>query len=366
MPSEFVSLIENLKLITPNMFNEKGEEVSAVDNLKNLQYSFETRRKNGIIPTYYKTPCGCQLELTYRCNQYCITCYNRSGGERNRWDSLSLEDWKGVARQLADLGLFQCVISGGEPLLLGDDLFPIMDILHEAKISFIFISNGMLLTPEKMEKLAKYQYDRFQISIDGSRPEIHDFVRGAKSWDKAIRAASMVHQAGLPLVIAHVVLKQNFHLMEEMIDMAYFIGANQIIVGAVEVSGRAVDNYRDIALNDAEKQELYERAKKKAMEYGKRMEVKVIMDEIMSFRYHTVEGNGVILIRPNGDVKFDCVLPYVIGNVKKQTIKEIWDTMGYNIYEHPKVRECIEKMKCHEDLFKYMPDIDSPEAYLKK
>jgi MoaA/NifB/PqqE/SkfB family radical SAM enzyme len=366
MPSEFVSLLENLKLGAPSMFDIEGEEVSTIESLKRLHESYTKKRTEGLIPVYYQKPCGCQLELTYRCNQYCITCYNRSGGERNTWSSLSLAEWKRVAKELADIGLFQCVISGGEPLLLGNDLFEIMDILHAAKVTFIFITNGMLLTREKLDRLSKYQYDRFQVSIDGSRPEIHDHIRGAKSWEKAIASAAMVHEAGIPLVVAHVVLKENLHLVEEMIDLSYFLGANQIVVGAVEISGRAVENYEDIGLSHKEKQNLYERARQKAKEYGKRMEVKLIIDEIMSFRYHTVEGNAVLLIRPNGDVKFDCILPYVLGNVRKQSIREIWETMGYNIYEHPVVEGIISKMKSQEDIFKYLPDIDSKEAYLAK
>lgn len=364
MPFEFTTLLENLQLTHSMLLDTRGQEISALETLKAYHEFYRTRREQGLIPKYYKTPLGCQMELTYRCNQYCITCYNRSGGDRNQWPSLSLAEWKKVAEELVELGVFQCVMSGGEPLLLGDDLFQIMDILHDAKVKFIFITNGMLLTPQTVEKLSKYRYDWFQVSMDGSRPEVHDFVRGVKSWHKAVRGAAMIHEAGIPLVIAHVVLKQNFHLLEEMIDLAYFIGANQILVGPVEYSGRATENYGKIALSEEQKKQLYSIVKKKHDEYAHRINVRITVDEVLSFRYHIVEGNGVLLVRPNGDVKFDCILPYIIGNVRKQSLREIWETIGHKVYEHPIVQDCVCRLKCEEDVLTCLPDIDSAKVHL--
>lgn len=365
MPFEFASLLENLNLTTPMLIDAKGEEVSTVESLKAFHDFYKGRQEKGLIPKYYKKPLGCQLELTYRCNQFCKTCYNRSGGERNTWESLSKDEWLAVVDELVDIGLFQCVISGGEPLLMGDSLFEIMDRLHEARIKFVFITNGMLVTPEIVEKLSKYRFDWLQVSIDGSRPEIHDDIRGTKSWHKAIRAASLVHEAGIPLVIAHVIAKQNFDYLDEMVDMAYFLGANQIIIGPVEYSGRATENYGELALTADQRESLYRKFKSKYCQYANRMAVKITLDEVMTFRYRMVENNGVLLIRPNGDVKFDCILPYVIGNIRKQSIQAIWDEIGHNVYEHPTVQECVRKLKSEEDVLKYLPDIDSERIYLK-
>lgn len=366
MPVEFTSLLENLNLTTPMMIDSHGNEINTVEAFKAYHEFYKIRRDRGLIPSEYERPLGAQLELTYRCNQHCLTCYNRSGGDKNQWESMTKDEWIGIAKQLVDLGIFQCVISGGEPLLMGEDLFEIMDVLHESGIKFIFITNGMLLSPEKVEKLSKYRYDWSQVSIDGSRPEIHNHIRGVDSWHKAIRGAALIHEAGIPLVLAHVVVKNNFDLLEEMIDLAYVLGANQILVGPIEYSGRATDNYEELALTDRQKKEMYPIVKRKYCQYAKRLDVRLTLDEVMAFRYRTVESNGVMLIRPNGDVKFDCVLPYIIGNVRENSVKEIWEDMGSNVYEHPTVAEFISKICSEKDIMDNLPDIDSDTVYLKK
>lgn len=77
--------------------------------------------KKTLFPDNYKYPTGVQLELIYKCNHRCIHCYNKSGGAHEEKE-LNIEQWKAIAERLGELGIFQCVISGGEPTLLGDDL----------------------------------------------------------------------------------------------------------------------------------------------------------------------------------------------------------------------------------------------------
>lgn len=72
-----------------------------------------------------------QFELTSHCNMACKHCYNNSGVS-NCPDKMTAEKWIAFAEYLVlKGGVFECLISGGEPLLLGDKLFRIMDILHE-------------------------------------------------------------------------------------------------------------------------------------------------------------------------------------------------------------------------------------------
>lgn len=113
-----------------------------------------------------------------RCNLKCKHCYNRSG-DSDRKTLMTPEKWIDLANQIVrDGGIFQCIISGGEPLLLSDKLFEIMDILHDDGTSFVVITNGLLLDREKVKRFLKYRFFWFQISIDGLTPEIHDEFRG--------------------------------------------------------------------------------------------------------------------------------------------------------------------------------------------
>ncbi|MBQ6975016.1 MAG: radical SAM protein, partial [Selenomonadaceae bacterium] len=226
-------------------------------NLQTVRTNIKLLQNAGVYPQKYNYPITLQFELTAQCNLACKHCYNRSG-DRDRETLMTPEKWCELSRQIvADGGIFQCIISGGEPLLLGDKLFDIMDILHDDGTSFIVITNALLLTKEKVKRFAKYRYFWFQISIDGATAEVHNNFRGRKgSFEKAVNGALEISDAGIPLVIAHTVTPQNINDVENMTNLAYQLGANSIILGEVMFSGRAYEN-AEIVLNDEQKNLLY-------------------------------------------------------------------------------------------------------------
>lgn len=357
--SKFIkNLIEGIEPQKTFFTDGYGQVFDAHNYIEYCHNMVNAKQEAKLIPTRYENTIGMQFELLYRCNQKCIHCYNQSGLENNNnTTGLSLEEWKDIAREAGEMGIFQCIMSGGEPLLMGDGLFEIMDILHEYGVTFIVISNGMLLNEHNINKFAKYRYNWFQISIDGSRPETHDYIRGAKSFEKAINAANLVKQAGFPLVIAHAVMKKNKDDLAEMIDLAYMLGATRIVTGPFSYMGRAILNSEDIELSDEEIQSAYNIIDEKAGEYKGRMEVSMPTEELVSLRTKLAEPNSVLLVRPNGDVKFDCVSPFKIGNVRENSLRDIW-VKGKEVHSHPRLIEYVNQIKSHRDLLTTKPYIN--------
>lgn len=351
-------LFEGIELNNNVIVDLNGRQYTPEEYFAHHKKAMDKQYDGKIIPKRYEYPTGMQFELTYRCNQRCIHCYNQSGGDNNFKEGLSLERWKELAHEAGKLGVFQCVMSGGEPTILGEGLFEIMDILDSYNIKFVLITNGMLMDYKTAKRLRKYSFSWLQVSIDGSRPELHNYVRGVDSWNKAIDAAVNVRRAGLPLVIAHAVVKKNLDYLEEMIDMAYMLGAGRIITGPFSNMGRAVLNNEQLELSKEEIKKVYAICSKKAEEYKGRMEVAVAAEEAFSLRMKLFEPNGVMLIRPNGDVKFDCISPFKIGNVNEKSLKEIWDEIGCKVWEHPRLRQYVSEIKSADDLLTVHPRIN--------
>ncbi len=353
-------LVKGLDLKKQYLIDVNGRSYSTKEYITQYHKGAELQRTMNLVPECYDRPLGLQLELTSKCPQKCIQCYNQSNDSEHNdlCHELSVEEWKDIARQAKDLDIFQCVISGGEPTTLGNRLFEIMDILDEAGVRFVVISNGMLINKAMVERFKKYRYSWFQISIDGSREEIHDFIRGAKSFKKAIEAANMIKEAGIPLVIAHCVMKYNKDYLSEMIDMCYMLGAVKVVTGPFSYMGRAVENSDLISLTDDEVAEVYEICDKKAIEYTGRMQVSVSAEESTSLRVKLAEPNSVMLIRPNGDVKFDCVSPFKIGNVREESLKEIWDKRGKSVYSNERLIEYIKQIKNARDMLSVKPRVN--------
>ena len=182
---KYYSLIKNLNL-------QNGKAVSEILNKKGFFSN------SGMFPLP-----SLQFELTSHCNAFCKHCYNNSGVNNKKFDDMTPSKWIEFSKYLVEKGgIFECIISGGETLLLGEDLFRIMDILHNNGTLFLLITNGSLLTEDIARRLKKYRYHWLQVSIDGVNAKYHDSFRNTiGSWERAINAALSVSSNNIPLKI---------------------------------------------------------------------------------------------------------------------------------------------------------------------
>ncbi len=66
------------------------------------------------------SPFGLLAELTYRCPLACAYCSNPLEPGRLSPTSSTTDEWRRVLAEAGDLGVLQCHLSGGEPLLRRD------------------------------------------------------------------------------------------------------------------------------------------------------------------------------------------------------------------------------------------------------
>ena len=298
-------------------------------------------QETGSYPYEFDMPVTLQFELLAECNLYCKHCYNGSG--EHKPTLMKLDDWKSLARHIVDHGgIFQCILSGGEPLLMGDGLFDIMDILHDDGTAFVLITNGFLLDREKAIRLSKYRYYWLQVSIDGDNAEFHDDFRQVEgSWERAVKGAFEVSMKGMPLVIAHTVTPKTLPRLSKMANLAYRLGASTLMIGQVLPSGRANKYSDEILLSLEEENEMHEMIQKLVVEYQGKMEIQRSSGIKTQFERYKSGPNVGCIIRPNGDVRLDCMAPFVMGNVLEDSFYDIWRERGNNIWNDPRVIEFI-------------------------
>ena len=282
------------------------------------------------------------FELTTHCNMFCKHCYNNSGAANNLADAMTSERWISFAKYLvAHGGVFECLLSGGEPFLLGDKLFDIMDIFHADGSLFMLLTNGYFLTNERAARLKKYRYHWLQISIDGVNAEYHDSFRGLNgSWQRAVEAAKAVAQNGIPLKIAHCVTPYNLHALDDMIAFASSLGAASIIAGELCLSGRTAQN-RDLLLSAEQRKILRQKVEENATRYEGRMIVKTSNRVRDGLERHLKSPRGVVVIRPNGDIRLDGMAPFVIGNILTDDFIEVWKSKAEACWKDSRVTEFI-------------------------
>jgi len=180
------------------------------------------------------------LNLTRRCNLRCEHCYldagtRMAGGD----DELSSDEVKGLIDQIADLG-DECmvVMTGGEPLLRPD----IEDLVAHAaarELMVVLGTNGLGLTPERIEGLQAAGLAGAGISVDSLEPGFHDDFRGCPgSWTKTMAALDACRAAGLVFQLHFSVTDDNAHEFEAMVEFARSAGALALNVFFLVCTGR--------------------------------------------------------------------------------------------------------------------------------
>lgn len=326
------------------------KDYSAIYNKFDEKHVLQVKENMGVLqntgkhPKEFTFPTTIQYELTSACNLKCIHCYNRSG-DSNVTTNMTPRLWLELTQHIVESGgIFQCILSGGEPLLLGDDLLPIMDVFHNDGTSFVLITNGFYLNKNWVAKLKKYRFYWIQISIDGVSPEYHDQFRGVKnSWKQAVEAAFMVANAGIPLMIAHTVTSDNLCDMEKMADLAYEIGASGIMFGEILPSGRAFE-YMDKMLSKGQKNVMFQKIENIKSSYNGKMDIQRSATIKHQLKRYSVMPNAGVIIRPNGDVRMDCMTPFILGNVLETPFETIWKTKGNNCWNREEVQQYIDSI----------------------
>ena len=111
-------------------------------------------------------PILAQIVPIRRCNLDCAYC--------NEYDKTSmpvpLETMLRRIDHLADLGTTIITLSGGEPTL-HPDLDAIIRRIHNRGAIATLITNGLLLTPDRIRALNRAGLDYLQISIDNVAPD---------------------------------------------------------------------------------------------------------------------------------------------------------------------------------------------------
>ena len=138
------------------------------------------------------------INLTAECNfePRCLYC-NQPWLE----SALDLASWKRIVQEVTvdcDEGGPYVYLTGGEPLLLGDDLWGDDGLIRFATQRGAGVNvntNGVLITPEIALRFIKAGLLRLHISLDTSERALHDYLRGGPRFDQVLRGIYNVQLA---------------------------------------------------------------------------------------------------------------------------------------------------------------------------
>ena len=191
----------------------------AISNAEQLY----TERVGGITSAMF--------ELTYRCSEKCIHCYNEGASRndnekstRGNRDELTLEDYKHLIDDLYDQGLIKVCLTGGDPFSKSF-VWEIIDYLFQKGIAFDIFTNGQSIVKD-IPKLADYYPRLVGISIYSGIAEVHDYItRVSGSWQRSMKVLSLLSELAVPTNIKCCIMKPNIKSYYMIADIASKYGA---------------------------------------------------------------------------------------------------------------------------------------------
>ncbi len=133
-------------------------------------------------------------EITLKCNLACSHCGSRAGHERT--NELSPEEALDLVKQMAEVGIKEVTLIGGEAFLRPDWL-EIAKAINEAGMLCGMTTGGYGISLETAQKMKQAGIRTVSVSIDGLEAT-HDRLRGKKgSWKYAFKTMSHLREVGI-------------------------------------------------------------------------------------------------------------------------------------------------------------------------
>jgi len=160
-----------------------------------------------------RTPRTVDVELTAACNLRCTYCYfydNPAVAYRD----LPTSEWLRFFEECGRLGVMSVTLAGGEPFVR-KDLRALLRGVVDNRMRYSLLSNGTLIDDAICDFIASTgRCDYVQVSVDGSKPEVHDACRGAGSWEGAVRGIRTLQRHGVPVASRVTIHRHNVDDLE--------------------------------------------------------------------------------------------------------------------------------------------------------
>ncbi len=344
-------LIVSSNNVKPKFFN--------IINNKHINYSFETscEKQEDFIEEMNnwtqknKFLVQLHIELTYKCNQRCIHCFNHKNMPQYE---LSFEDVKKIIDEAYELGLFTVNISGGESTC-SKDFLKIIKYIRQKHIHLNLLTNGQLLYDNKefFDTVTKIYPAKVSLTLFSMNPETHDKITQVKG--SQVKVISVIKK----LLENHIYTEVKIFLTKynamDFVDIMKFAKENN--VHSCFFDERFFNNpenaNEDVEVTDEQLYEIYKT-------FNKEFSVippKVIDISDSEHKKYTPcrAGHISLVINPDLNVSVCVFIQISVGNLKQNTLREIWfeknkDT-NKNLHNWRKVtlascKECYNEEYC--------------------
>jgi radical SAM protein with 4Fe4S-binding SPASM domain len=278
-------------------------------------------------------------EITLACDLACRHCGSRAGRERP--DELTTAECLDLVEQMADLGVKEVTLIGGEAYLR-EDWLDIIRAIRARGMICATTSGGRGLTAAIVAQAKAAGLMGASISIDGDEAT-HDRLRGvAGSYRAGFEAMKAIREQGLRLSCNTQINRLSMPILGEILETIAAAGVRAWQIQLTVPMGRAADE-PEILLQPHDLLELFPllaTLKARCDELGVRMwpgnNIGYFGPYESVLRGHNYRGHGgscgagraTLGIEANGAIK-GCpslpTTPWTGGNIRDASLKDIWE-----------------------------------------
>ena len=256
------------------------------------------------------------IELTYRCNEKCRHCYV-TGFDKPEMDLRQIKD---VLDQLSEMQVMNVIFTGGE-VFARQDAFEILEYAYSKHFVIDIFTNGTALDGNDYIRLKSIWPRSIQFSVYSHIPEKHDRITRVKgSFEKTLHSIRSCLAIGIPVNIKSPIFNETKDDIRGLTELAASLGAT------IELSSNITPR-KDGDLTPLEMKVTDETdyaAIHRTIEERIPSAADIGRNKADSGRLCSA-GDNSISISPYGEVYPCSLLMLNIGDVTKQSLKEIWE-----------------------------------------
>lgn len=180
-----------------------------------------------------KTPFSIVFQLLQECPFECGICHRRFSPREQR---LNIDERKQLVSNLMKLGLKRLTVTGGEPTVLGHELYDFLKYVHTNKIHLSLSTSGHKLDISQIEDINNY-VDHLLIPIRALNIKDFTFEYGNTPYtqellETVVNLLQWIKSTGILLEVSTVVHKQNIN---KIMDLGWeLLNLNANIIWRIE------------------------------------------------------------------------------------------------------------------------------------
>lgn len=264
---------------------------------------------------------------TNACTARCLHCSSNSA--KRAPDELSTAEAIDLVDQLAESGVVDFGISGGEPLVRRD----VLDVVAHAKARGMAVgvaSNGAKLPEDVAERLAELELNRLQVSLDGP-PVAHDTLRRWPGlFERVVASIGRARRAGLRVHVCCTINSLNVDQLDRFVESLLSLDVQRLNFSRYVPTGRGTDA---LDLPDGRWRSVIETCAAMKARFSGRLEIVshlaqqiLVDDEVVDMPgfIGCQAGRGQGCVTANGTVLPCVLLPVPLGTIREASFREIW------------------------------------------